>query len=98
MPEQILKPDDERKTQAARTRFVDDLEEVDGTAIFLERLGHNIAFGIDSEISTAPTIDIVRRNCGINVPIVFHFSSPRKSEVIRIIIQRGKQSRTALKD
>ena len=96
--ENVLKPDEERKTQAARTRFVDDLEDVDGTAIFLKRLGHNVAFGIDSEISTAPTIDIVRRDCGINVPIVFHFSGVPNSEAIRIIIQRGKQSRTALKN
>src|SRR3984893_12461456 len=93
-----LRPRTRASFTTSGTRFVDALEEVDGTAIFLERLGHNVAFGINSEISTAPTIDIVRRNRGINVPIVLHFSSPRKSEVIRIIIQRGKQSRTALKD
>ena len=35
MPEQILKPNDERKTESAVTRFVDDVEKINRTAGFL---------------------------------------------------------------
>ena len=37
VPQQILKADHQRKTEAARARFVYDFEHVDGAAVFLQR-------------------------------------------------------------
>ncbi len=86
------------KLRSPRPRFVDDLENINVAAVFLKRFGNNVAFGIDREISPAPTIDIVRPNRGINVPLVLHFSGAPKSEAMRIINHARQTFKTALKN
>jgi len=43
VPEQILEPNQQRKTEVSRTRFVDDFQQIDGTAIVLQRLRFDVA-------------------------------------------------------
>ena len=43
VPQQILESDYERKTEVARARFIYDLEQVDGTTVFLQRLCLDVA-------------------------------------------------------
>ncbi len=43
VPQQILESDYERKTEVARARFIYNLEQVDGTAVFLQRLCLDVA-------------------------------------------------------
>src|SRR5438477_6867705 len=69
--EQILKSDDQRKTESAITGFVYDFENDDAAAIFLKWLGNDVAFRVDGKISAAPTIDVVSCDRGLDVP-VFH--------------------------
>ena len=52
-------------------------------AIFLKRFGHNIAFGVHSKVTAAPAIDIISRDCGVDVP-VFH-----------LFLRRGAQPQNA---
>src|SRR5207244_4548367 len=74
--EQILKADDKRKGESARTRFVNDFKNGNGTAILLERLGHDVAISIDGKVTGSPTLDVVGGVCRLQVPIVFrHFVS-----------------------
>src|SRR5438552_1922074 len=73
MPQQILKTDDEWKTETAITRFVDYFENVDGAAILLERSRLHIAVGIDREVAAAPTVDVVSSDSSFNVPFGLHF-------------------------
>ena len=73
MPQQILKPDDERKPEAALPRFVYDRENIDRAAFVLERPHFDIAGAVDREVAGAPAIDIVSGNSGVNVPLGFHF-------------------------
>ena len=77
VPEQILKPDDQRETQTAIARFIYDFENVDRAAVFLQRLGDDVAGWVDSEITAAPAIDIVGGDCCVNVPLVFHLVRSR---------------------
>ena len=70
--EQILKADQERKTEAALARFVYDFEDVDRPAVFLEGLGNDVARAVDCEVTAAPALDVVSGNRGFNVPLGFH--------------------------
>src|SRR5262249_28605133 len=92
MTKQILEPDDERKTQAARARFAYHFENINAAAGLLERCGDHVAFSVDRKISTAPTIDIVSSDGGVNVPLVLHFSSAPKSEAIGIITDSSQHA------
>src|SRR6202043_1731501 len=70
--QQVLKPDNEGETEPAGPCFVDYLENLNRPALFLERRCYNIAIGIDCKITTTPSIDVVSRKGGLEVPIVFH--------------------------
>src|SRR5438067_2499327 len=82
MAKQILETDDEWKTESAGAGLVYNFEKGNAAAIFLERLGNNVAFGIYREITAAPTVNIVSRDCGLDVP-VFH-----------LFVTRGAQPQT----
>src|SRR5205823_1895431 len=71
VPEQILKADDKRKGEPARASFIDDFKNGDGTAIFLERLGHDVAISVDGKVTGSPTLDVVGGVCRLQVLIVF---------------------------
>ncbi len=43
VPEQILEPNQQRKTEVSSTRFVDDFQQIDGTAIVLQRPRFDVA-------------------------------------------------------
>ena len=43
VPQQILESDYERKTKVARARFIYNLEQIDGTAVILQRLCLDVA-------------------------------------------------------
>ena len=91
---QILEPNDEWKTQSARARLVYDFKNGDAAAIFLKGFGNDIAFGVDSEITAAPTIDIISCDRGLDVP-VFHLflarrpSRERHNDSARQLIKRS---------
>ncbi len=70
--QQILKPDDERKTQSPRARFVDHFENVDRAAGVLERPGNDVAVLVDGEVVPAPAVDVVRGDGRLNVPLGLH--------------------------
>ncbi len=80
MPEQVLKPHDQREPKAARPRFIHHFEKVDRAAIFLKWFGDDIAIRVDREITASPPIDVVGGDGGLEVPVVFHSRSwwPRK--------------------
>ncbi len=68
--QQVLKPDDERKTEAALARFVDHLEHVNRAAGILQWLRHDVPGAVDREVAAAPAVDIVSRDGGVNIPVV----------------------------
>src|SRR5205823_12839763 len=79
--EQVLKADDKRKGEPARARFINNFKNGDGAAIFLERLGHDVAISIDGKVTSSPTLDVVGGVCRLQVPIVFrHFVSGCKTD------------------
>jgi len=43
VPEQILEPNQQRKTEVSGTRFVDDFQQIDGTTIILQRPRFDVA-------------------------------------------------------
>jgi uncharacterized protein len=79
---QILETDHEWKTESAGPGLVNYFEKVNAAAIFLKRLGNYVAFGIYREITAAPTVNIVSRDRGLDVP-VFH-----------LFVTRGAQPQT----
>ena len=78
--QQILETNDERETEPALARFVDHLEMSIDPAVFLKRPRNDVARFVDGEITAAPTIDIVSRDGGFNVPLVFHFFGRRHGQ------------------
>src|SRR5262249_8557770 len=92
MTKQILKPNHERKTETTGAGLVHHFENINAAAVFLERFGDHVAFSVDRKISTAPTIDIVSSDGGVNVPLVLHFSSAPKSEAIGIITDSSQHA------
>ena len=73
VPQQILKPDDEREAEAAIPRFVYDFENIDRAAFFLKGAHLDIADAVDRKIAGAPAIDVVSGNSGVNIPLGLHF-------------------------
>ncbi len=69
MPQEILESNDERETEPALPGLVDNFEQVDRTSGFLHRLGDDVARAVDGKISTAPAVDIIGRDRGINIPL-----------------------------
>ena len=67
--EKILESNDKRKTEAALAGLVHNLEQIDRASVFLQRLGNDVAGGVDGKVSTAPGIDVVGRDCGIDIPL-----------------------------
>ena len=72
MTEQILEAQGERKSEAAFARFVHDFHHVDLARRIAIRSHRDVSTTVDGEIRCAPTLDIVEREGGGNVPI-FHF-------------------------
>ena len=68
MPENILKPDEQRKFQAATLRLLDDIGDVHARARVLQRLGDDVAGVVDVKILRAPAGDVVEVARGLNVP------------------------------
>src|SRR5439155_23954789 len=64
VPEQILKPDYQRKTESTVARFVYDLEKVDATAVFLEWTRLDVPCGINCKVTAAPSLHIVSGDSG----------------------------------
>ncbi|KAG0505223.1 MAG: hypothetical protein Udaeo_14440 [Candidatus Udaeobacter sp.] len=60
--EQILKPNQQRKTEVSGTGFVDDFQQIDGTATFLQRPRFDVAGAVDRKIALAPSLDVVGSN------------------------------------
>ena len=50
-------------------RIVHNLEQIDRASVFLQRLGNDVAGGVDGKVSTAPGIEVVGRDCGIDIPL-----------------------------
>src|SRR6266446_5942984 len=73
VPEQILKPDDEREAEATIPRFVYNFENIDRAAFFLKGTHLDIAGAVDREIAGAPAIEIVSGNSSDNIPLDLHF-------------------------
>src|SRR2546423_2638229 len=94
VPEQILESQDERKTEPAIARFVDDFKNVDRAAFFLKRANLSVAGGIDREVTSSPTIHIVSGNGGFDVPVVLHSFVGAASAAERIINQRRAHAST----
>src|SRR5947199_2511868 len=65
--EQILKANDERKTETAGAGFIYNLENIYAAAIFLKRFRINVAFGVDGEITATPAITILSSDCGLDI-------------------------------
>ena len=70
--EQILEAQGERKGEAAFARFVHEFHHVDLAQRLAARTHRDVAFAVDREIRSAPTLDIVERESGGDIPIV-HF-------------------------
>src|SRR5207248_748597 len=79
--EQILKADDKGEGEPARACFINNFKNGNGAAVFLERLGHDVAVSVDGKVTGSPTLDVVGGVCRLQVPIVFrHFVSGCKAD------------------
>src|SRR5581483_4666491 len=73
MPQQILKTEHERKLESLFLRVGDGFHDVDrGTMLLGQNL--DVAALIDREITAAPTINVVERNRGFDIPALRHAS------------------------
>src|SRR5437868_6617541 len=70
--EQILEAKNERKAEAAIARFVNDFENVDSAAFFLERADLRITGSVDREVTSSPAVHVVSGNGGFDVPLALH--------------------------
>src|SRR5262249_12280831 len=68
---QILKANNEWKSQAAFARFIHDFEQVNGASMFFEWFGDNIPRAIDRKVTVSPRIHIIQRDGGIDIPLGF---------------------------
>ena len=75
--QQILETNHERETEAALPRFADHLHDVDAPAVVLKWTRNDIARFVNGEVIAAPTIDIVSRDRGFDIPLAFHFLRER---------------------
>ena len=73
MPEQILKANHERKSEAALPCFLHDFENVDRPAAFLQRAYLGVTRGVNRKVIAAPAIDIVGGNGRFHVPLCLRF-------------------------
>ncbi len=73
VPEQILEANDEREAEPALTRFLHHFEDIDRSPAFLQRADLGVSGGVDREIAGAPAINIVGRDCRLDIPICFRF-------------------------
>ncbi len=73
VPQQILKPDHHWKCEPVfGTRLRDQLHDIDRRRRILRRANRNITAVVDRKVSEAPTVDIVERDGGRNVPRLLH--------------------------
>ena len=68
MPQNILKPDEQRKFQPAAFRLLDHVREIHRRARVLQRRGDDVAGVVDVKILRAPALDVVKRAGGFDVP------------------------------
>src|SRR5581483_3263230 len=78
MAQQILEPDQKRKTEIARARLLHNFQKIDGPAVFQERPDFDIAGAVDRKVAVTPAFDVIRGNRGLDVPFVFHSDSLRR--------------------
>src|SRR5205807_9755454 len=71
VPEQILKPDYQRKAEPTVASFVYNFENVDATAVFLEWTRLDVPGGVDGKVTATPSLHIVSGDSGLNVPLGF---------------------------
>ena len=91
MPQQILKTNHERKSEAARPRFLHDFENVDRSAALLQRPHFDVARGVDREVAGAPAIDIVGGDGRFDVPLGLRFFD-HGGQGMRIFNQRREHA------
>jgi len=61
MPQQILKPDQQRRFEVQRLRLAKDVDDRNGDAAFLQRRDSEVAGGIHIEVAGPPAVDHVQR-------------------------------------
>ena len=93
VPEQILKPDDERETRgrASRASLTTSRMSI-AAAVFLKRLAPRHCLRVDREITAAPAIDVVSGDGGTQRPTRSSFFRAQRRVAERIINHRGKHA------
>src|ERR1700751_2829964 len=72
MPQKVLKGDYQRKTHTAVPSFLNHLHQVDVQTLLLSRHDLNVARSVDTEVARSPTVYVIKRNRGRNVPTIRH--------------------------
>ena len=72
VPQDVLKPDQHRKLQAARFGFLHDIGDIDRGAIFLQGFGDDAPRLVDVEVARAPALDVVQIASLLDVPALTH--------------------------
>ena len=68
MPQNVLKPDEQRKFQPARPGLLGHVRQIDRHARVLQRTRHDVAGLVDVEILRAPAVNVVKGARRVNVP------------------------------
>src|SRR6478672_11307632 len=82
MPEQILKPDDQRKRHPASACLVDHVHQIDGLSVSLGWHHLDIPGSVDVKVAAPPPIDIIEGYGGRNIPRFSHFEATVCDEVL----------------
>src|SRR6478736_2844911 len=82
MPEQILKPDDQRKCHPASACLVDHIHQIDGLSVSLGWHHLDIPGTVDVKVAAPPPIDIIEGYGGRNIPRFSHFEATVCDEVL----------------
>src|ERR1700736_219582 len=80
-PQEILEPHYERESHPAIPRLVHYIHQVNRLAVRLCRHHLNIPSSINSKVPAAPSIDIIERDSGRNIPSVSHFDAKLSDKV-----------------
>src|ERR1700757_591600 len=72
MPQKVLKADYQRKTHTAVPSFLNHLHQVDVQTLLLSGHDLDVARSVDTEVARSPTVYVIKRNRGWNVPAIRH--------------------------
>src|ERR1700751_3843655 len=72
MSQKVLKADHQRETHTAVPSFLNHLHQVDVQTLLLSRHDLDVARSVDTEVARSPTVYVIKRNRGWNVPAVRH--------------------------